>query len=215
MADFSIHAFLRDKVGKEASRKWRKQGYVPAVIYGHDIEPIHLAVPVSEIKKAQQKEAKVISIAIDGQKGKTKVLIKEIKTDPLKDSHLHVDFQRVKMDELISTTIPIVIIGEDECPGLKMRGVLQHFLREIEVEALPSDLPSHLEIDISQLEIGGTIRLKDIKFPPGVKIYGDGENPVVSVFVPTAFKEPEIGPVEEAIEVPTISEQEAGTKREE
>lgn len=206
---FKLEARLREGTGKGVARKLRKEGNVPAVVYGHGFEPVHIFVNEKEVKHLLQAEAKLVELAIEGNKKPVPVIIKEVDADPIKDNLLHVDFQRIRLDETVTTTVPVILTGEEECVGVKMGGIIQHGLREIEIECLPKDLPSHIEVDISNLEIGDSIKVADLNLPEGVKTTADPEEQVV-VIVPPAILEEEVeaAPEEEAAEVPTVAETE-------
>lgn len=209
MEEMVIKTQLREKTGKGSARKLRRQGLVPAVLYGHGIEPVHLAIPEKDVRKVAMSESKIVTIEIEGKKGKEKAIVKDLDIDPLKDSFLHIDLQRIRMDEKISSTVPIVVVGEEVSVGLKAGGVLQHGIREIEVECLPKDLPSHIEVDISKMEIGDVIRVEDLNIPVGVDVISPGDELVLTIVPPVVFKEPEAAEEVEAAEVPTVAESEA------
>lgn len=207
--NFKLKAHLREGTGKGVARKLRREGNVPAVVYGHEFEPVHVFVNEKEIKHLLQAEAKLVDLTIEGKKKPVPVIIKEVDTDPIKDNILHVDFQKVRLDETVTTSVPVVLVGEEECVGVRMGGIIQHGLREIEIECLPKDLPSHIEVDISKLEIGDGIKVGDLNLPEGVTTTADPEEQVV-IIVPPAILEEEIEAAEEkeAAEVPTVAETE-------
>lgn len=213
MEDMLIKAQVREKTGKGSARKIRSQGFVPAVLYGHGIDPVHLAISEKDIRKIVANEAKLLTIEIEGRKSKEKVIVKDLDIDPVRDSFLHIDFQRIRMDEKISASVPIVVSGEEVSVGLKAGGVLQHGIREIEVECLPGDLPSHIEVDISKMEIGDAIRVEDLNVPDGVTVVSPGEELVLTIVPPAVYVEPEAEEEVEAAEVPTVAESQAEEER--
>ncbi len=208
MEEMLIKAQMRERTGKESARKIRSQGLVPGVLYGLDIEPVHLAISEKDVRKIVVNEAKLLTLQIEGKKTKEKVIVKDLDMDPIRDSFLHIDFQRIRMDEKISAFVPILVTGEEISVGLKTGGVLQHGMREVEVECLPADLPSHIEVDISKMEIGDSIRVEDLSIPDGVTVISPGEELVLTIVPPAVYVEPEVVEEVEAAEVPTVAESE-------
>ncbi len=202
MKVLELKAERRKETGKGSARALRKQGKVPAILYGKDIEAVPLAVSAKDfIDLEHHGGSPILNLNLDGKT--YTVVVKEVSRDILKDSLLHVDFQKVKLDEKITTMVPLSVVGEAVCPGIKQGGVLQHGVSEIEVEALPGDLPEHIEIDLSGMEIGDAFKVKDITPPSGVKILAEPEEVVVTVLTPTTYEEElavEEKEVEEAVE---------------
>ena len=144
--------------------------------------------------------SKLFGLSIDENGGNTEktVVIKELQVDPVKRDYLHVDFFEVAMDEEITIQIPIKLIGEAE--GVKIGGVLQQVRRELEIRCLPAQIPDTLDIDVSSLNIGDSIHLKDMQLPPGIKISEDADLTIVTVLAPTVEKEVVEEVPEEALE---------------
>jgi large subunit ribosomal protein L25 len=203
---FVVEARKREKTGKGDARKLRARGFVPAVVYGADQEPEHVYVDRVEITKIFHHEPTIIDLKIGSEGKTTPVIIRSFDKDPISDELIHLDFQRVKMDEEISATVPIVLINEESCKGVKMGGIIQHGLREIEVECLPQNLPTHIEVDIKDLEIGDVIKVADLKLPETVKVAEDPEEIIVSIVPPAVYEEVE--ETGEVPEVPTVAETE-------
>ena len=173
----------RETFGKKV-RALFGQGYIPAEIYGHGFENIHVSLPVKEFGKVFKEagESSLITITIDGKM--FPVLIHEIKKDVLGDRIIHVDLYRVRMDEKIKTQVPLRFIGESSAVKEK-GGVLVKSVEEVEVEALPSDLPHSLEVDISKLtELHQNLHGSDIIIPKGVKVFIEPEMGIVTVMEP-------------------------------
>lgn len=224
LADLKVK--IREEKGKSAVKKLRTAGQIPAVLYGEKIETVPLTVEAKDFKAVIHTEAGsnvLLNLKIkDAGKNET-AIIKEIQRDPLKDTFLHVDFMKIALDEKITTTVPVVVVGES--PGVKEGGVLQHSLWEIEVEALPTDLPDNFEIDVSELSIGDSLRVADLPKPPGVEILSGEDEIVVSVVPPTVVKEeelveeevaePELVGAEEEEEEKEVAEKEVAEKKEE
>jgi len=189
MATVSFNAIAREKGGKGAARQLRLRGQVPAVIYGHGREPLSLSLNARDLDKMLghiQAESTVIDITVDGQTAKT--LIREIQRHPIKRQILHVDFQALVAGEKVIVSIPIVLVGTAE--GVKLEGgVLDQTLRELEIEVDPSNIPDHVELDVSAMVIGDSLHVSDIKVPEGVEIQDDPETSVAVLAAPRAVIE--------------------------
>lgn len=201
-------AKLRTQLGKEASRKLRKKGLVPAICYGPRTDPVPLTVDPKELMKTIQiGENVLIDLMIqDGKKAAQKVVVvRDLQIDPIKDQYIHADLFEVVMDEEISVEVPIVLVGKPE--GVKMGGVLEQITREITVECLPADIPQSIDVNVSHLNIGDTIHIGDIGLEKG-KILVDATTTLATVVPPTVEKvvveeevEEEVAEAEEAEEV--------------
>lgn len=176
----------REVTGKEFAKKLRRQGKVPGIFYAHDEKPIPIILDKRETTKILTSEAGLIDIQI-GKKRKRKAIIKEVQTDPVKQSLVHVDVMGVRLKEKINVEVPIQILGE--ASGVKDQGgILHQYLREIEVSCLPLDIPEHIEIDVSNLNIGDTITLGSLSIE-NVEVLGDSEQAIIIVLPPTVVKE--------------------------
>ncbi len=198
MAIVSFNATARDTTGKGAARSLRSNGQVPAVIYGHGREPQPLSLNARDLDKMLghiQAESTVIEVSFGGTTSKT--LIREIQRHPLKRQILHVDFQALVAGEKVTVSIPIVLTGIAE--GVRLEGgVLDHTLRELEIEVDPSNIPDHVELDVTNMVIGDSLHVSDIKLPEGVEILDDPETSVAVLAAPRAVIEE--APAAEAIE---------------
>src|SRR6185503_16844457 len=165
MATVSLSANSRDATGKGAARTLRSQGLIPAVIYGHGRDPQSLALNERDLDKLLshiQAESTVIEVSVGGHTAKT--LIREIQRHPIKRQILHVDFQALVAGEKVIVSIPIVLIGTAE--GVKLEGgVLEQPLRELEIEVDPSNIPDHVELDVTNMMIGDSLHVSDLKVP--------------------------------------------------
>ena len=197
MTEIALKAQVREKTGKEIAKKLRRQGLIPAILYGPGISPLPLAInPTYVIKalKAEQTASSFFDLEIEGkEKKKVKVFIKDFDVHPVTDEIMHVDFYQIAMDKEISMEVPIVLKGKPK--GVERGGILEQNLREITVSALPDRIPSHIEIDVSALDIGDSVHVADIQVPEGVKIEDDPQVPVVTLVAPE-----EETPAEEAEE---------------
>ena len=168
-----IHAEIREDVGKGASRRLRHQGKIPAVLYGGQRAPATLTIDHGPLMHAAQTESFYSSILeIQVSDGRTqKVVVRDVQHHPYKAAIMHLDFMRVSDKEVLRMSVPIHYTGEEESEAGKTSGVIiQHLLTEVEIAALPANLPEFLPVDLSALEAGGVIMLSDIKLPEGVTI---------------------------------------------
>jgi large subunit ribosomal protein L25 len=214
MERVTINAEKREDTGKGAARSMRREGMIPAIIYRGG-ESVPLRIPKKEITQLLNTTAgEQVMINFQFSDGDNKLaLIKEFQVDPVKRELLHADFFEVLLTEKVKVNIPITPVGEPI--GVKRdKGILQHLLREIEIECLPDKIPSHVTFDISGLEIGQSFRVSDLKFDEAIKILVDSDEVIVNVIAPTVE---EVAPVEEAA-APEVAEPEVvkkGKKEEE
>jgi len=182
----NLKAKIRTTVGNGPARGLRCQGRIPAVLYGPDTETMSLSVDRSELekvlKKGQTAQLLLNLIIENGKESKRSAMIKELQTHPATHGLLHVDFYEISMSRKIRVNIPVVTVGKAR--GVELGGLLQVVRRELEVHCLPGDIPKTLEIDISDLDIGGTIHVQDIALPENVEIPADVNFTVVSVVNP-------------------------------
>jgi len=185
-----IQAAIRSEKGKGTARKLRSNKSIPAVLYGHKVDPVMLSIKNSEIYKVLQSEdaGTGTSNLIKVRYGKNEklVMIREIQQHPFKHNILHIDLFAVNIKEKIHAPVHIKIIGE--APGAKTGGVLRQIMREVEVQALPTDIPPYFEVDVSELEIGDSIHVSNLTVPENVKILADEQAPIVNVITPTLQK---------------------------
>ena len=168
---FELTAESRTDMGKGASRRLRHAGKVPAIIYGGDKAPEALTLSHNELLRNLEHEAFYSHIlTINSGGSSTSAILRDLQRHPSKPVILHVDLQRVTADEELRTQVPLHIIGEDTCPGIKAGGLVSHDQTEVEVECLPKHLPEFIEVDISAMEIGDTLHLSDLKVPEGVTL---------------------------------------------
>ncbi|MBN2463613.1 MAG: 50S ribosomal protein L25 [Dehalococcoidia bacterium] len=199
MKRLELEASKRDITGKKV-RFLRRQGTIPANIYGHGIDSTPINVDARSLKYllAHAGETDLISLKVDDSKNPVKVLMREVQRNPLTDEPLHVDFYQVRMTDKIKADVPLVFIGE--APVLKnvKNSSISHLIDSLHIEALPDDLPHNLEVDVSNIEeLDQAIYIKDIPLGHGITLLSDPEQMVVKVI--EARKE-------EVIEVPVEAE---------
>ncbi|MDD5653992.1 MAG: 50S ribosomal protein L25/general stress protein Ctc [Candidatus Omnitrophica bacterium] len=188
MEEIFLEVEIRKEIGSGKSKGLRDQGFIPAVIYGQEKEAQPIKVGHKQLLQLLHQrglENVVINLKIkDDKKAKGRpCLIKELQHDPVKDEIIHVDFNEISLTETIKVNVPVVAKGEPA--GVKQDGgSLEHILWEIEVECLPTDIPKGIEVDVSALKIGDSIHIKDINFPPNVKVLSSPETVVLSVAAP-------------------------------
>jgi len=170
---FVINAELREDVGKGASRRLRRNGRVPAVIYGADKDPVALTLEHREILHAAEQESffsSIMEIRV-GDGRQQQVVVRDLQRHPFRQQILHMDFMRVSATEKLKISLPLHFLGEDESPaGIATGVVIQHLVTELEVESLPKDLPEALEVDLSALEVGEAIMLSGEAYKHGLYV---------------------------------------------
>jgi large subunit ribosomal protein L25 len=193
----TLTAEKREDAGKGVARSLRRAGSTPAVIYREN-KSTPLKINSKELKKFIRDtsgDQVLVNIKLDG--GEKVALLKEFQTDPVDGELLHADFFEVSLKEKVKVAVHITLTGEPL--GVKRdKGIIQHGVREIEVECLPNDIPGHLEMDISELEIGGSMHVMDIDLPRGVALTSDPDDLVITVIAPKV--EEEVVEEEEALE---------------
>jgi len=168
-----IHAEIREDVGKGASRRLRHKGKIPAVIYGGKKDSATLTIEHDPLMHAAEQEAfysSILEIQVSDGRAQ-KVIVRDVHHHPYKAQIMHLDFMRVSADEMLKMSVPIHFTGEDESEaGIASGVIIQHLVTEVEIAALPGNLPEFLAVDLSALEDGGVILMTDIELPEGVEI---------------------------------------------
>ncbi|MBA3259107.1 MAG: 50S ribosomal protein L25 [Gemmatimonadales bacterium] len=196
----NLQAASRTQTGKGAARSLRRQGKVPGVIYGHDRSPEALAVDTAALTKMLSgisAATTIVEVAIDGR-APVRALIREIQRDSLRPAEiLHLDFYEIRADEAVTVPVPVHLVGIPD--GVRnFGGVLDHSLRELEVEVLPADIPESIELDVTALTIGHSIFVRDITLAKGV-ILNDPDTPVCTVVAPRTEEAPAGAAPEETV----------------
>ena len=188
-----LNAELRDKTGKEIAKKLRAKGMIPAIFYGPHAETISLMVDPKDLAKTLKTEAgENVLIDLNIRKGdhseQKVVMVKDLQLDPLRGTTLHTDFYEVAMDEMVTVEVPIHLVGKPE--GLKMGGILEQIRRTIQIQCLPGDIPKGIDVDVSPLEIGDSIHVREIS-AGNVKILFE-TNFTIATVVPPAVEEKKV-----------------------
>lgn len=195
---YQIEAFARTNKGKSFSRRYRREGKIPAVIYGAGKDNENLLLNHNEIRHNLSTEGfQAAIIDIKTEKGTEQAIVRDVQMHPYRAQVMHVDFQRVSATEKIHIAVPLHFIGGEECPGVYHEGGIEsHLINEVDVECLPADLPEYLEVDISGLNLHESAKLTDIKVPEGVVITAllhEGEDQAVaSILAPKVVEEEEV-----------------------
>jgi len=191
------------KFNKNAARRVRVAGRIPAVVYGAGQEAVAVAVDPRVITKILHSESghnTIFDLTVEGS-GAVKAMIVDWQHEPIKGNLLHIDLKRIAMDKAMRVSVPIQLLGMPV--GVKTQGgIIEHVMREVEIECLPADIPSHLDVDVSGLELHGLIRVKDLPHSGSIKFLGDEDATVAHV---TIVKE-EVVAVEETAAAPTEPE---------
>ena len=179
-----FNATSRSIKGTSASRRLRRAGRVPAIVYGGSVEPLNIELDHNETYHAVRKEefhASILDLQVDG-KSVGGVLLRAVQWHPYKQQVLHVDFQRVSKSERITTKVPLHFINGDVSPAVKLSAaVITHPITEIEITCLPADLPQGIEVDLADMVAGAVLHISDVKLPEGVILAQHGDvNPVIA-----------------------------------
>jgi len=182
MAEITVNAESRSDFGKNASRRLRRKGLVPAIVYGGTGENVAVAVDPKALQRVLRSEAgrnAILKLDIAGR-GVSNAILKGWQVDPVKESFLHADFYRIAMDVALRVTVPIAVKGEAR--GVKTEGgILELVLRQIEVECLPGDIPERIEVDVADLGLNQALRVSDLPISPKVKVLQNPDQVVMHV----------------------------------
>jgi large subunit ribosomal protein L25 len=193
-----LEVLERESRGSADSRRLRKQGLIPGVLYGRGKEPHPFCVAERELRRVLTGEGglhAILDVTLDGQKTSRPSILKSYQQDPVRGTLTHIDLQEVRLDQPIQARVVVELVGEPV--GVTEGGVLSQVNREITVEALPLEVPEHLDLDVTGMAIGDTLRLADLPAQDGVNFLDDPEETVLAtVTMPTKFVEPEPEEVE-------------------
>lgn len=183
----------RDRRGSADARRLRREGFIPGVLYGSGKEPHAICIPERELRRVLTGQGglhAILDVVLEGQKTTHASILKDYQQDPIRGHISHVDLQEVRLDKPIQASVNVQLVGEPA--GAKEGGVLSQVQREINVEALPMEIPEHIDLDVSDMAIGDTLRLADLGAMDGVTYLDDPEETVLAtVTLPTRVEEPE------------------------
>lgn len=197
----------REKTGKEANKKLRKIGYLPAVFYGHDY-PEGLPVKVEErtlvtqLRHAHWETLRIDAVMPDG---KTEMaLVRDLQRDPLTDHIVHVDFYQMLKGQKVRIAVPVVLLNRENCVGVKAGGILEVVAREVEIEVFPREIPDAIEVDVTQLSVGKSVHAKDCVLPESASLLTDPDEVLVLIAEPRITEEEEVAATPENMEVEVV-----------
>lgn len=210
-----------EELKKNSSGRLRKSGYIPGVVYGLKNEPLNIKVESKKFKdlvKGKGTSGHIFDLHLkdDGKSKKISVLLKDFQKEPISREYSHLDFIRIKMEQEVTITVPIILENEDKAIGVKEEGgVIQHSLREIMISCLPKDIPESIVVDVIDLKIGDIVRVSDLVVGENIKVLSIPEDVIVSLSYATEFKEEEEVAAEgEAEEEPVVIKKEKAEKEE-
>ena len=200
MNEFEVVARPRAALGTSASRRLRRSGQIPAILYGGGKDSTPLSLEENRIRKQIENEAfaaHVLTVKVESEE--SQAVLKSVHRDPVSNRVIHMDFQRISASSEIHMHVPLHFVNEEDCPGKRAGGIVTHLLVEVEVGCLPKDLPEYIEVDMSGLDVGEAVHLSELVLPEGVHVMAlahnpDNDQPVVSVQHPQKLE------VEEAAE---------------
>jgi large subunit ribosomal protein L25 len=195
----SLAVAPRQPAGSRATRRLRRDGKVPGVVYGGGEDPVAFEVDARELRLALAHAGAVLDLSIGGA-DTTPVVLKELARHPVSGHTLHVDLLRVRLDQAIQATVVVELTGVDTAPGVKEGGVLEQVTREVTVEALPAEIPDTIEHDVSEMQIGDTLTLDAVRAPASVSLVDDPET-VIATLTPPRLQVEEEPEIEEETEV--------------
>jgi len=216
MAQFSLSARIRDNKGKGVARRLRRDDQIPAIFYGPNAKTTMLSVSYRDlggIIKQTTSENIILGLKIESESGieSRKVMLKELQIDPIKDTYLHADFYEISMDKELTVDIPVHLVNAPI--GVQKGGILQHVKREITITCLPDNLVDSLEVDVSGLDIGESVHIRDIEIPEGIKTIQEDHLTIAVVVAPSVAPE-EVEEIEEVEETEDQKVEEEGEDKE-
>lgn len=186
MAIVAIEAQKRDQKGSKYARRYRRQGMVPGIFYIHGHESVPLLFNFKSLTNFLSRAHGLISLKVEGEKEERNCVVKDVQYDPVTQAVQHLDLQGVTMGEKIELSVPLVLKGTPA--GVKLGGIVEQSLFELDIECFPRDIPDHLEYDISAMEIGDSISVEDLSYDK-ITILNDPSENVVNVAVPKVVEE--------------------------
>ena len=200
MATIEFTAFPRATEGRAASRRMRRAGKAPGIVYGGTAQPKPIELDHNALVHALRNEAfhsSILSMKLDGTS--TQVLLRDVQMHPFRNEVLHVDFQRIDPSRKIHMKVPLHFVNEDESPAVKAQGaIVSHVMTELDIACLPKDLPEYIEVDLSALDTAHSLHVSGVKLPAGVSAvtHRTGDPVVATAVVPKAVVETEAAPAE-------------------
>jgi large subunit ribosomal protein L25 len=200
----SLKVSPRDPSGSRSVRRLRRAGEVPGIVYGGGEDPLAFSVESRQLRLALAHAGAVLDLDLGGST--TPVVLKELDRHPVTGETMHLDLLRVRLDEKIQTTVVLDLVGAEEAPGVRDNGILEQVTRELNIEALPNDIPDSIQHDVSGMEMNDTLTVEALQAPSGVELLDDAETVIATVTPPRLQAE-----AEEEIEAETEVIGEGGT----
>ena len=179
----SLKVAAREPAGSRQARRLRREGNVPGVLYGGEEEPVSFSVPARVLRHALANAGAVLDLSIEGASN-TPAVLKDLTRHPVTGQTVHVDLLRVRLDVKIQTTVGLELVGADDAPGVKDGGVLEHVTRELNIEALPTNIPDSLTHDVSAMQMNDTLTLDALRPPGDVELLDDPETMIATLTPP-------------------------------
>jgi len=199
MTDYVVEAELREETGRAATRRLRRTGKLPGIIYGGGKPDLAITMDyntVSKVLNEEQFHTSMLVVEVKGSRGKNSVLLKDSQWDPVTDTATHLDFFRVSASDAITMDVPVVVINADTAPGIVKGGLLDMVRHSLEVSCRADSIPDQIEVDCANMEIGDTIHVEDIPLPEGAEVLHDVNFTVLNLSAPKIADETD-GGVEE------------------
>ena len=199
MSRLQLSSATRADFRKSETKRFRREGKIPATVYTRGETSQSVAISADElgvILKTPGGRLSLIDLAIDGSESKAHpVMIQDMQRDPVSKKIMHVDFHRVSMNEPVQASVPVVIVGE--APGVKLGGILEQLITDLDIKALPDHIPTHIDVDVSHLEMGQSILISEVNIPADAELVNASlENMLVTVRTPTVRTEEAVAPTE-------------------
>ncbi|GAV19700.1 large subunit ribosomal protein L25 [Mariprofundus micogutta] len=187
MTDFVVEAELREETGRAATRRLRRAGKMPGIIYGGDKPDLAITMDYNTVSKLLNEEAfhtSMLEVKVKGSRGKNTVLLKDSQWDPILDTATHLDFFRVSGADAITMDVPVLAVNFEKCPGVAKGGLVALIRHTLEVSCRADSIPEHIEVDCSELDMGDTVHIEDITLPEGVEVFHDVNFTVLNLAPP-------------------------------
>ncbi|MDQ3020473.1 MAG: 50S ribosomal protein L25 [Bacteroidota bacterium] len=203
MSEITLKAQKREEYKNDTLNQLRKKGIIPGIYYGHGVENIHLAANELELRPIIfTTESHIVNLTFSDEGTTYSCILKDVQFHPVTDKPIHFDLIALKEGETITIEVSVHLVGNPQ--GVRDGGTIQHILHKLEVECLPSNIPSHIDVEIAHLNMNESVKVSDLKLE-NIKILNDENSSIVSVVPPTVEKEPEVEAVEGQAEPEVIS----------
>jgi len=189
MTDYVIEAELREETGRSATRRLRRAGKLPGIIYGGGKPDLAITMDYNTVSKLLNEElfhTSILQVNVKGSRGKNSVLIKDSQWDPIMDTATHLDFFRVSASDEITMDVSVVALNTDKCPGVVKGGLVDMVRHSLEVTCRADSIPEQIEVDCADLDIGDTIHIDDIALPEGAEVQHDVNFTILNISAPKA-----------------------------